>query len=169
MMEKSILVLGVGNLLRCDEGAGIHVAREMSGMLLPEAVEVLDGGTLGAELIGVIQGREKVFLVDAMKVNAPPGAVFRVPLEELTPEITHSMSVHGTGVGELLFCCRNLDPQPEIIIYGIVPELIDCWSVKLTAAVQSRISSTVALILEEIATGKTPRGVLPPMPSLVPG
>ena len=168
-MEKPILVLGVGNLLRCDEGVGIHVVREMAGMRLPEAVEVLDGGTLGAELVGVIQGREKVILVDAMRVNAQPGAVFRLPLDELTPELTHSMSVHGTGVGELLFCCKRLDPQPEIIIYGIVPELIDCWCVKLTAAVQSRISSIVALILEEVATGEIPRGVLHPLPSPVPG
>lgn len=169
MSTKPILVLGLGNLLRSDEGVGIHVVRELLKMHIPETVEVIDGGTLGAELIGVIQGRKRVFLVDAMRADTPPGSVMRVPFNELKPAISRSMSVHGTGVGELLYCCGNLVPRPEIIIYGIVPKLIDRWSMNLTAVVQSHISSIAALILEEISKGEIPRGVLHPLPSLVPG
>lgn len=169
MSEKPILVLGLGNLLRSDEGVGIHVIRELSKMHIPETVEVIDGGTLGAELIGVIQGRKKVFLLDAMRADSPPGSVLRVPFDELKPALSRSMSVHGTGVGELLYCCGNLIPRPEIIIYGIVPKLIDRWSMNLTAVVQSRISSIVALILDEITTGVVPRGVLSPQQSRVRG
>jgi len=169
MTEKPVLVLGLGNLLRSDEGVGIHVVRELSQKHLPETVDVVDGGTLGAELIGVIQGRAKVFLVDAMRADAPPGSVLRVPFEELKPALTRSMSVHGGGVGELLYCCGNLIPRPEIIIYGIVPKLIDRWSMNLTAVVQSRISSIVSLILDEVTKGVIPRRVLSPQSLLVQG
>jgi hydrogenase maturation protease len=169
MSTKPILVLGLGNLLRSDEGVGIHVVRELSKRQLPEIVEIVDGGTLGAELIGFIQGRKKVFLVDAMKADAPPGSVLRVPFEELNPVMTRSMSVHGAGVGELLYCCGNLITRSEIVIYGIVPKLVDRWSMNLTAVVQSRIPSIVFLILDEITTGEVPRGVVSPKLSLVRG
>ena len=166
MSTKPILVLGLGNLLRSDEGVGIHVVRELSQKRLPETVDVVDGGTLGAELIGAIQGRKKVFLVDAMRTDAAPGSVLRVPFGELKPDISRSMSVHGTGVGELLYCCGNLIPRPEIVIYGIVPKLIDRWSMNLTSVVQSRISSIISVILDEITTGEAPKGISLPRQSL---
>ena len=167
MTGKPILVLGLGNLLRSDEGVGIHIVRELSQKQLPDTVDAVDGGTLGAELIGVLQGRRKVFLVDAMRTDAPPGSILRIPFNELKPTISRSMSVHGAGVGELLYCCSNLVPRPEIIIYGIVPKLIDRWSMNLTSVVQSRVSLIATLILGEITTGRVPRGALSPQPSLV--
>ncbi len=166
MSMKPVLVLGLGNLLRADEGVGIHVVRELSQKHVPGTVEVVDGGTLGAELIGVIQGRRKVFVVDAICTDAPPGSILRVPFDELKPALSRSMSVHGAGVGELLYCCGNLIPRPEIIIYGIVPKSIDRWSMNLTAAVQSRVSSITSLILREVMTGRIPGGVLSPQLSL---
>ena len=43
--EKSILVIGIGNLLFKDEGIGIHVVEKLRNVNLPPNVEVIDGGT----------------------------------------------------------------------------------------------------------------------------
>ena len=55
MLEQNdvkTLVLGVGNLLLADEGVGIHVIQRLAeAYQLPEDVLILDGGTLGLDLL----------------------------------------------------------------------------------------------------------------------
>ncbi len=48
---KPRLILGIGNLLLRDEGVGVHVVRALERCDLPEDVELIDGGTTGADLI----------------------------------------------------------------------------------------------------------------------
>ena len=46
-MRASVLVLGVGNTLLQDEGAGVHVVRRLRDQSSPDPqVQYLDGGTL---------------------------------------------------------------------------------------------------------------------------
>jgi hypothetical protein len=46
-----ILVLGIGNILLRDEGVGVRVIERIREAALPEGVEVVDGGTAGADLL----------------------------------------------------------------------------------------------------------------------
>ena len=45
---KSVLILGIGNVLLRDEGVGVRVVEALQCMDWPTHVEVLDGGTGGA-------------------------------------------------------------------------------------------------------------------------
>ena len=55
MESKLITILGVGNLLFTDEGVGVRVAEALQDRYdFPENVKVVDGGTLGMGLLGVI-------------------------------------------------------------------------------------------------------------------
>ena len=49
--RRPILILGIGNILLRDEGVGVRVIEALQQRALPEAIEVLDGGTSGADLI----------------------------------------------------------------------------------------------------------------------
>lgn len=51
MNNEKILVLGIGNVLMEDEGAGVEVIRRLEEQSLPENVEILDGGTGGFHLL----------------------------------------------------------------------------------------------------------------------
>ena len=70
--EHRILVLGVGNSILKDEGFGIRVVEEMEAhrdeLGIPPYVEIMDGATLGLDLLYYIEGREKVIMLDV--VNA---------------------------------------------------------------------------------------------------
>ena len=56
--QKPVLILGIGNLILKDEGIGVHVVQKMMEMNLPPDIEVMDGGTMGIDLLYHIEGRK---------------------------------------------------------------------------------------------------------------
>ena len=77
MKNANILILGIGNLLLRDEGVGIHVVQKMKEMELPPGIEVMDGGTMGLNLLYYIENRDRVIVVDTVIVGDPPGTIYR--------------------------------------------------------------------------------------------
>ncbi len=75
--KKNILILGIGNILLKDEGIGVHVVNKLKEMQLPPDVEVMDGGTLGIDLLYYIEGRKKVVVIDTVTAGEPPGTMYR--------------------------------------------------------------------------------------------
>ncbi len=83
---KPTLVIGLGNPLMGDEGAGWHVAERLaSDPRLPESAEVICGGTDLLRYAGQMEGRSRVIIVDAVQDDAEPGSVSA--LEEARPEL----------------------------------------------------------------------------------
>ena len=68
MQARPVLVVGIGNILLQDEGVGVHVARALGEAVLPPDVEVLDGGTSGADIIEAIADRTHIPL-DKFVIN----------------------------------------------------------------------------------------------------
>jgi len=153
MSDKNILVLGLGNLLLSDEGVGIHVIRELQKRSLPKNILLVDGGTGGFELIRYFPGKEKVIILDAMKSEQRPGSVFRIALEDLGLTESHPFSSHQGGLTELLTEINNLNPMPEIIIYGIAVGEIGQYNMKLSRDVNRAIPALISLILRELDNG----------------
>ena len=133
-MEK-VLILGLGNSLRGDDGAGPAVVAALSSMDLPPHVELLDGGTPGLETVLLLEGYERVIIVDAADMGLEPGEWRR-----FTPDTAEIRSdenklggtLHAAGLAEALVLAEVLDLLPKtLIIYGIQPISLD-WSQKLT-------------------------------------
>lgn len=81
-MEK-IVVLGIGNILMQDEGFGVRVVEELTRRYtFPDTVEVLDGGTLGMELLRFIKGADRLLIIDAINGGSEPGAFFSLPMRK---------------------------------------------------------------------------------------
>lgn len=150
MIEKSVLILGVGNLLLADEGIGVHVAQRLQQMSLPPWVEVVDGGVGGFELIAHCSNRKKIILVDAVKTDAAPGTVLRFRAEEVPPTWPAAFSAHQFGLQEFLHFCQELVPAPEVIVYGVVPKATNRMSTHLSRTLQRRLTKLVALIVAEV-------------------
>jgi hydrogenase maturation protease len=72
----AIVVLGLGNLLRRDEGLGIRALERLRARYtLPDAVQLVDGGTLGLELLCYLEGAACVLILDAALTDGPPGTL----------------------------------------------------------------------------------------------
>jgi hydrogenase maturation protease len=143
-----ILILGVGNLLQKDDGIGSHIIRYIaeSDIKLPDDAEAIDGGTAGYDLIPLMIDREKIVIIDALKVNDVPGSVYRFSPEHLiSSKVTYSL--HDLGVREIIKQLRLLGDEPDIEIIGIVPEDIETLEIGLSDSVRNSIPKAVEQIL----------------------
>lgn len=150
---RKTLVLGIGNILLRDEGAGIHVLRRLSGMLPGrDDVELLDGGTLSFTLAGAIEEAARLIVVDAAQLNAPPGTTQVFVGDEMDAFIggNRKRSVHEVSLIDLIAIARLAGQLPDQrALVGIQPGEID-WGESPSAAVAEAIPGACGHALELI-------------------
>ena len=148
-----MLILGLGNNLRGDDGAGPAIVAALSSMDLPPHVEITDGGTPGLETVLMLQGYERVIIVDAADMGLQPGQWRRFTPD--TAELKSSENklqgtLHAAGLAEALILAGALDVlPPTLIIYGIQPKSLD-WSQDLTEPLKAALPDLINAIVDEI-------------------
>lgn len=149
--RRPILILGIGNILLRDEGVGVRVIEQMQKMRLPDDVELVDGGTAGADLLDVLAERRKVIVIDAVQADCEPTTVLRFTADDLVRPDGVGMSLHELGLGEALTMARQLGCAPEdVVVFGIKPKDISC-GLELSKEIAASIPKVVELVLAEIA------------------
>jgi len=157
---KQLLVIGVGNTLRGDDGVGVRVAQALADRPLPEGVAVLDGGTEGLDLLYHLETADRVILIDGAVMGKAPGEVrvFGGELVHATPEVRFS-STHGFGVAEVLTLGRSIGVTPEVTVVGIQPGELGPRD-GLSEALESHLTEYVKLVEGLIASDR--EGNIPP-------
>ena len=146
-MEK-IVVLGVGNILMQDEGFGVRVVEEITRRYtFPEQVQLLDGGTLGMELLRFITGAEGLLIIDAVNGDSSPGSVYYFANEEVKRYFKQKVSMHELGVQDVLTALDLLEqPIKELAVLGVQPAVIDI-GLELSETVQMAMEQAIAQTL----------------------
>jgi hydrogenase maturation protease len=148
--NKPILILGIGNILLKDEGIGVHVINRLKDMPLPADVEVMDGGTMGIDLLFYIEGRKKVIVVDTVKAGEPPGTMYRFTDKDLSMRKQFLRTAHGIDFADVVRTAQQLGTQPhEIIFIGIEPEDMG-EGLELSPFIQNRIPNLIELVMREL-------------------
>lgn len=146
------LVLGVGNLIMCDDGFGIHVIRRLEEKAnIPEDVQVVDGGTAGLDLLYYLEGVDKMIIIDAMEMmGRPPGTLTVIDGDQIPTYLSIKMSPHDVALPDMLFAAKLRDLYPkEIIVYGVQPECVD-MGLDLSPGVADKIEIVVDKIIAEM-------------------
>ena len=115
-----VLVIGIGNIDRGDDGVGIVAARELRERLGDCAV-VRECRGEATELIEAWRGARDVILIDAISSADPPGTISRIDLKngQLPPSAIGS-STHGLGLAQAVELARVLERLPgSLILYGV--------------------------------------------------
>lgn len=147
-----LLVLGLGNVLCADDGAGVEaVWRLERDYSIDDRVRVIDGGTLGLALLPYLETASQAILVDAVVADDPAGTIVRADGEEVPLLARQKLSAHQIGVSDLLECARMIEVVPEVTLIGIVAESVECLG-KPSQAVTSRIDRLVECVAEEISS-----------------
>ena len=144
-------VIGVGNILLCDEGIGVHVVRELSSRGETPGVEFVDGGVAGAALLNLVEVEERVVLVDAIDAPFPPGTVVRMTPDELAGNVSPTWSLHDLNLADTLGMMRLRETLPEMILLGVVPADIETYSLELSEPLAARFVEIVEKVRSEIA------------------
>jgi len=149
--KAPILVLGIGNILLRDEGVGVHTVRAMERTPLPDGVELLDGGTAGADLLDAISERHKVIVVDALDADVPPGTILRLGSDDLAADPSDSVSLHEFGIADTLRMAKHLDCSPRhVTIIAVKPHDTRC-GMDASPPMKQRLPRIVEAVLHEIA------------------
>jgi len=156
----NILVLGLGNAVMADDGLGVRVvARLQERFRFPEGVTVLDGGTLGLDLLPRLEGVDRLLIVDALEIGAPPGTVVRLEGEEVPRAFANKLSVHQMGVQDLLAVAELQGHLPgELVVWGAQPGSIE-MSVELTPPVAAALEEIVDGVVAELRRWGRPPGL----------
>ena len=149
---KKTLVLGIGNLVMSDDGIGVRVVQELATRCrFPAGVTVLDGGTLGLDLLPYLEGVERLLIVDAVPTDGPPGTLVRLSGAEIPAVFAHKLSPHQVGLQDLLAVARLLGHEPaELVLWGVQPASIE-MTMELTPVVADCLEPLIAHCLGELA------------------
>ncbi len=153
--RRKTLILGIGNTLLQDEGAGVHAIRKLSEQIVQrDDIELMDGGTLSFTLAGAIEDAEHLIVIDAAQLGCEPGAtqVFEGDAMDAFVGGNRKLSVHEVSLIDLLMIARLAErlPQNRALI-GIQPRDID-WgelpSPPVAAGIQQACDQALQLAAE---------------------
>lgn len=148
IQNNKILLLGIGNVLLTDEGAGVHTVNRMRDAGLPGYVETVDGGTAGPGLAYLLGKASKLVIVDCLDAGAEPGSIFRISPDDILDNKESKMSFHELGLAEVLTMAQSLGQLPETVIFGIQPQSID-WGFGLSPVIEQKIPDFMDLVRKE--------------------
>lgn len=131
------MVLGIGNILLGDDGAGVTVADSLREVLSVSGVSVIDGGTLSYTLLPLIEDSRQLIAVDAGKIDSEPGTVriFEgIAMDEYLGRRS-ARTVHEVGLRDLLDMARLRDALPAYrALVAIQPSSLE-WGHGLSTSV----------------------------------
>lgn len=146
----STLVLGVGNTLLTDDGAGVHAAMQLAPRVADTpGIRVLDAGTLGFALLPEVQRCNELMVFDATASGGTPGAVTVRESTDMDVFVRRrGRSVHEVGIADLLDMARLTECLPERrALIGIEAQTID-WGTACTPQIHAALPHAVAKALE---------------------
>lgn len=150
MQSKSALI-GLGNILMCDEGVGVHAVMHIQrNYAVPPELEIVDGGTSGLDLLPFIEGRDHVLFVDAVNFNSAPGCIHVLTDSQIPTFFGVKDSLHHMGLMDLLAAARLLDRlPPRMALVGIQPHTI-ATGLNLTRTLQAQLGSLVDQVVARL-------------------
>ena len=153
--EKTILVLGLGNVLRSDDGVGVM----WSGPLRPGPWSLAAGveyvfatATLGLALLPEIEAVQGLIVVDAARFGGAPGEVRVFEAAAMDEQLGVARgSAHEVALSDLMGAARLNDSLPnKRALVGVAPDSMG-WGLEPTPAVAASVPAACAAV-EEILT-----------------
>ena len=156
--RPNILIAGVGNVLKGDDGFGVRVIQILQSLDdLPPEVKLLETGIGGMSLIQELMlGYHALILIDAYSNSGPPGKLYL--LEPEIPDLS-DLSIHekrdyfadthyATPIRALSLVNQISKVPPILRIIGCEPENLDELNIGLSPSVEAALDEAVKLSLD---------------------
>jgi hydrogenase maturation protease len=145
------LVIGLGNPLMADDGLGLAaLARLKHEWLLPEDVELVDGGTWGMNLLPLIEDARRVLFIDAIDFGSSPGATVVLDRKDLPRHFSTRLSPHQVDLKDVLAVAELRGTLPlQTAAIGLQPERVEL-SERLSPSVSAQLESLVQRVVHHL-------------------
>jgi len=147
----STALIGIGNILLSDEGVGVHAVNAIKQRYtFSPHVEIIDGGTMGLDLLSYFEGRDKVLILDAVDFGEPPGHTGIIENNDIPSALDPKFSVHHIGLSDVLFAAKLMDIKPaEVCLVGIQPKSLDV-GLDMTDEINGKIDKLIDLSISKL-------------------
>lgn len=143
------VVLGVGNVIMGDEGAGVRCVEWLESRVAKD-ITLIDGGTSTHELLGELENLDLLVIVDAVVTSEPPGTVVRLEGDRIPSAFSNKLSPHQHGINDLLANLALLGRSPKrLVLFGVQPKTI-ALGLELSPEIAAAIPVLGARVLEEL-------------------
>jgi len=141
------LIIGFGNILLQDDGAGVQLLRRLRLESALSHCAFVDGGAIGLSLLPYVEAAESMLVLDAADLASPPGtvALFEGPAMDSFLKSARRRTRHEVGLIDLLDMARieNSLPQRRALLC-IQPGQI-YWGDTLSPAVAEGLTQATEL------------------------
>lgn len=152
--RREVLVLGIGNMLWADEGFGVRAVEALNAAFAfpAPAVQLLDGGTLGLNLLEFVEGSRRVLVFDAVDFGLPPGTLKVLRDDDVPRWGARKMSPHQNGFNDVLALAQLHGRTPDTVVaIGVQPATLEDFGGSLTEPVRARLPEAVELAACQLA------------------
>jgi hydrogenase maturation protease len=150
-LNEKKLIVGLGNVLLRDEGAGVRCVEYLKNSGLCEGIKILDGATLGLSLLEEIGGFDRVVLVDAVDMGKEPGHISSFGADQLLKVSGEKkFSLHEIDLIDVIWVGRKIGHDfKNVRIVGIQPGEIS-WGDSLSETIEHKLPLLAETVLREI-------------------
>jgi hydrogenase maturation protease len=146
------IVLGLGNSMRGDDSAGLHVARALHNKLDNAEITVMETGTDGLIFLELLAGYDRAIIVDAVQTGeGRVGQIYRLEPEAFNviqyAGTSHNLSfITAIELGKRL----GLDLPQQIVIFAIEVKDVDSYCEECTPEVKEAINNCIGMLFKEL-------------------
>lgn len=147
-----VVVIGVGNEFRRDDGVGPHVVARLRDRV-PPGVELVVSDGEPADLLEAWDGARLAVVVDAVRAVPPvPGRLHRVVLNTTEEVPATAVSSHGLGVEAAAALAAALDRLPVRLVVHAVEVADTTLGVGLTPEVAAATDTLAEAVLHDLTS-----------------
>ncbi len=146
-----IILIGLGNILLTDDGVGVHVINRLKERYdFTPRLSLIDGGTLGLDLLPLLQDKTMILLVDAVDFGKEPGHIEEMEDDQIPLTLGAKLSVHHIGLPDLLAVAKWTDVKPKkICLIGIQPKSLNI-GLEMTPLIQGKLKELVERVIAKL-------------------
>jgi hydrogenase maturation protease len=134
-----------------DDAAGVLIVQALAERYeFPEELTLLDGGTLGLDILPYLEGVDRLLVVDAVETGDPPGTIIRMTGDDIPLALATKVSPHQMGLKDLLLVADLQGYAPrEMVLWGVQPGSIE-MDIELSPEVAQSMGALQERVLEEL-------------------
>ena len=144
-------MLGIGNILMNDDAAGVLVVQALAEKyIFSQELVILDGGTLGLDLLPFLEGVDRLLVVDAVETGGTVGSIVRMTGDDIPLALATKVSPHQMGLKDLLLVADLQGYAPkEMVLWGVQPGSIE-MDIELSPEVAKAVAILKVKVLAEL-------------------
>lgn len=136
--QPSVAIIGLGNLLMCDDGVGVHAIRALEKDR-PEDIVLADVGTAVLHCQHLLEDADEIIAIDAVFAGDKPGTIYS--FDAIGAEMNHQPTLHDIGLRALIELLPE-QSRPNVTILGVEPEKVE-YGMELSQTVSNVLPQVV--------------------------